>query len=76
MAEARKREAWQHTANLLAMLVNCHRDPKKSSAAKPKDFDPYARRNQRVLRKASVDVLKDVFINNNKRCRDVCKEMH
>jgi len=71
MAEAKRRDAWLHTSNLLAMLANCHRDPKKSSAAKPKDFNPYTQRT-RPVKRASVDVLK-VFIN--KRCRDVFAEM-
>jgi hypothetical protein len=41
MAEGRRRDAWQHTSALLAMLFNAHRDPKKSQPRKPTDFDPY-----------------------------------
>jgi hypothetical protein len=61
MADARQRAAWQHTASVLALLANCHRDPKKTRAFKPADFDPFARRGGDA--KVGVDVLKDVFID-------------
>ncbi len=40
MAHARQRDAWNHTATLLAMLANVNRDPKKGRAFKPADFHP------------------------------------
>ena len=40
MVEGRGREAWNHTANILATLVNINRDPKKS-AIKASGVNPY-----------------------------------
>jgi hypothetical protein len=42
MAQAAARERWAHTSAVLALLANCNRDPKKTRAFKPSDFDPYA----------------------------------
>jgi len=61
MAEARLQEGWSRTSSLMALLANCHRDPKKSQAYRPRDFDPFSR-NAAPLH-VGVDVLKDVFIN-------------
>jgi len=59
MAEARDRQQWGHTSALLAMLANCHRDPKKGRAAKPSDFDPYAKADRRVAAsRENVQALK------------------
>jgi len=44
MAEGRERSEWARMSALLALIANAHRDPKKSRAFKPGDFDPYARR--------------------------------
>ena len=46
MAEARERSEWARTSALLALIANAHRDPKKTRAFKPGDFDPYARRDE------------------------------
>ena len=43
MAEGRSRSLWGHTAALLAMLANTHRDPKKTRAFRPEDFDPHGK---------------------------------
>ena len=29
MYAGRRREQWTHTANLMSLLANCHRDPKR-----------------------------------------------
>ncbi len=42
MAEARERSGWARASALLALIANAHRDPKKTRAFKPGDFDPYA----------------------------------
>ena len=60
MAEAKTKDAWSRTASLMALLANCHRDPKKTRAFKPGDFDPFAKRTPLV--KVGVEVLKDVFL--------------
>lgn len=67
MAEAVSRDRWNHTASLLALISNCHRDPKKSRAARPKDFHPHLRDQRRKSNarnpRVGVEVLKQVFID-------------
>ena len=63
MAEARQREAWNHTAALLALLANCHRDPRRSSAFTVTDFHPLAEPAEPPPR-ADITVLRDVFIHH------------
>ena len=29
MHHGRRRESWSHTANVMALVANCHRDPKR-----------------------------------------------
>jgi len=41
MEEAHDREMWLHTSTALAMLANVNRNPKKSRAMRPADFNPY-----------------------------------
>ena len=62
MAEARTRDAWSRTASVMALLANCHRDPKRTRAFKPGDFDPFAKAAH-PLAKVGIEVLKDVFID-------------
>lgn len=38
----RVKSAWQRTSSLMALLANCHRDPKKRKPYTPADFDPFA----------------------------------
>ena len=61
MAEARARDEWGRTSALMALLANCHRDPKKTRAFRPRDFDPFAQPTRPV--KVDISVLKDVFID-------------
>ncbi|MCG3178306.1 MAG: hypothetical protein BIFFINMI_00632 [Phycisphaerae bacterium] len=65
MAEARGRDNWAHTSSVLAMLANVNRDPKKTPAFQPADFDPYGPRHRkpaRVDRKTGFELLKAVFV--------------
>lgn len=64
MAEARQRHDWQIAASMLALLANCHRDPTKSRAFRPGDFDPFAQDRGEVI-PADIGVLKDMFIKNS-----------
>jgi len=66
MAEARQRAEWCQTSALMALLANCHRDPKKSPV-KPADFNPFATRTKAP--KVGVGILKDIFINKGKTPR-------
>lgn len=66
MADAASRDRWNHTASLLALITNCHRDPKKARAARPKDFHPHSKVNRtRHEHKpvVGVEVLKQVFVD-------------
>ena len=62
MAEGRQREAWNHTAALLALLANCHRDPKRSRAFTVTDFHPLAEPAQPAPL-CDITILKAVFID-------------
>ncbi len=66
MAEARAATQWAQTSAVLAMLANCHRDPKKSRAFTPTDFNPLERRKarKRVLgRTRDLSILRNVFVD-------------
>ena len=60
MAEARTQDAWARASALMALIANCHRDPKKTKAFRPRDFDPYAERVAPV--KADMKDLKAFFL--------------
>jgi hypothetical protein len=68
MADSASRERWQHTSALMALLANCHRDPKKTRPFRPKDFHPLER-SERAARRTrrkpvvGVSVLKQVFVD-------------
>jgi hypothetical protein len=64
MGEARSQQAWAHTSSILALFANLHRDPKKSRAYKPGDFNPHVRRKPVTIQKVGVSVLKQVFIDS------------
>ena len=69
MAEARIRQEWNHTSAVLAMLANCHRDPKKSRTFRPADFHPLTRDTARrgELPRASIMLLKTIFVDQQRR---------
>jgi hypothetical protein len=66
MAGARQKQEWSHTSALLAMLANCHRDPKKTRPFKPSDFQPMPDRTRTrtpPVARADISVLKTVFVD-------------
>lgn len=63
MAEARTRQAWAQTSAVMALVANVHRDPKKTPALKPDDFNPLAK-NRVPAPRADVSLLKQVFIDS------------
>ena len=64
MAGARQQQEWSHTSALLAMLANCHRDPKKTRPYKPADFQPHRTRTlPSPPTRADISVLKTVFVD-------------
>ena len=64
MAEGRRRELWDHTASLLALLYNVNRDPRRSRAMRPEDFHPLRRPSKTETVKADVTALK-IFVREN-----------
>lgn len=63
MAEARCRADWARTSALMALAVNLVRDPRRTPAAKPNDFNPYAPRPKKpILRGKQLEILRDVFV--------------
>ena len=66
MAEGRSRESWNHTASVMAMLANVHRDPKKHRPYGASDFNPYAAEAQPVPKTKDLSILKAVFVDGGK----------
>lgn len=65
MAEARCRADWARTSAFMALAVNLVRDPRRTPAAKPNDFNPYAPRPKKpILRGKQLEILRDVFVKN------------
>jgi hypothetical protein len=64
MAEGRQREAWNHTAALLALLANCHRDPRRSRPFTVTDFHPLTEPPPPPPR-ADITILKAIFIDGH-----------
>ena len=60
MAEGRGRQSWAHTSAILALIANVNRDPKKTRALRPSDFDPFAKRPAPIP--IDMDSLKAVFL--------------
>ena len=67
MAEGRCREAWNHTADLLTLLANANRDPKKKQRPfHPADFHPYQKGWKRpaVPKTKDLSILKALFVKD------------
>jgi hypothetical protein len=69
MVEAKRREAWNHTSALLALLANAHRDPKKGRAFRPEDFHPCAAPVKRgiPLTADKIGLLSDLWVRKKRR---------
>jgi len=69
MAEAKVREQWSHTSMLLALTANVNRDPKKTRAFSPTDFNPLeaGKRNRVIGKTKDLSILRRVFVENNNR---------
>ena len=63
MAEAVSRQRWAHTSAVMCVIANCHRDPRKTRAFTPDDFNPHRRRKDAPQMKGDISVLKQVFVN-------------
>jgi len=68
MAEGRGRDEWGRMSSLLALVANVNRDPRRTRAFKPADFNPYEARAAGSgggipLTKKNIRLLKQVFVN-------------
>ena len=65
MAEGRNENLWMLASAVMALLANCHRDPKKR-AFTPDDFNPMVHRTQRsdVIRVTPENVgeMREAFV--------------
>jgi hypothetical protein len=63
MAQGRSKSLWAHTATVMALHANIHRDRKrKSTPYKPSDFDPYHREKKEIpIKHIDVKDLKGMF---------------
>ena len=50
MQEAKCKDLWGHTSNLMALIANVNRDPKKGRACRPADFNPYTAKGSKGTR--------------------------
>ncbi len=64
MAEARSHERWNHTAAMLALTANCHRDPRRQKAYVPADFLPQPDRSA-AQPLTDLSILKAVFVDRH-----------
>ena len=73
MTESRERSEWGRLSNLMALVANAHRDPKRHSTVRPEAFNPYAgsgrysELTRRKRAKAPLTVLRDVFCRKDSR---------
>jgi len=64
MADARRRDEWQHTSAVLAMLANVHRNPKKRPRPfTPAEFHPLIEPQKAPAAKAGIRTLKTIFVD-------------
>jgi len=64
MADARRKDQWSHTAAVLALVANVHRNPKKRSKPySPAEFHPFVERKPVTIEQAGIRVLKRVFVD-------------
>lgn len=73
MAQERRRHDWSIASNLMALIANSQRNPKRTRPFKASDFDLLRKPSQPI--RADVSVLKDVFIDRRPPgVTEVCKE--
>ena len=65
MHDGHGRDTWQRTSQVLAVLINAHRDP-KSKTVTPEDLNPYAQKRSHrsdviALEKGDMKHLQKLF---------------
>ena len=64
MVDACRRDEWQHTSAVLAMLANAHRNPKKKPQPfTPAEFNPLVNERKKPKAKTGVRTLKTIFVD-------------
>ena len=64
MVGARRQDQWSHTAAVMALVANVHRNPKKRSKPySPTEFHPLVERKPVTIAKTGIRVLKRVFVD-------------
>ena len=64
MADSRRKDQWSHTAAVMALTANIHRNPKKRSKPySPAEFHPLVERTPVKIDKIGIRVLKRVFVD-------------
>jgi hypothetical protein len=66
MTTAKRKEEWNHTATLMALIANVNRDPKGHKPFTPYDFHPLIKKDQ-TKPLDDISILKDVFVQKNKK---------
>jgi len=66
MDEGRDRQLWAHTSSVLSLIANVNRNPKKSRAMRPADFNPWlacgdSGGNRIPIRADNIAVLKNLL---------------
>ena len=63
MSEGKGRDAWSRASNLMALLANINRDPKKSKVFKPTDFNPYyaVKKEAVLVTRETIGALREAF---------------
>ena len=66
MAEGKSQDSWQHTSAILCLIANANRDPKKTRAFKPSDFNPFSRKSKYPdainVNKENIHILRNAFV--------------
>jgi len=70
MGDGRRQDRWQHTSNLMALIANVNRDPKKGRPFRPSDFNPTLSKTSRpdviVVTKENISLLKHAFLGDTR----------
>lgn len=69
MAEGRSRADWGRASALMALIANANRDPKRTKAFKPADFNPFEQEKKPVVKTKDLSILKKVFVDNQRRAK-------
>lgn len=62
MVGGKREHDWGIASSAMALLANCHRDPKRSAAFRPEDFNPCIERKPETVVKVPLTVLRDIFV--------------